>query len=130
MDNIETKVLKHIDSLSIAEPSLDESFSNLRMDSLDIVELLMLIEKEFNLPLPNEYLSKEKKGRDIVNYVRNHIENPKKYQIDPDLRQKLMKYFSAIEEMADELTTGNVAHKKAAIKGFAGRAKEYLIKYT
>ena len=34
------------------------------------------------------------------------------------------------ENMADELTTGNVAHKKAAIKGFAGRAKEFLIKHT
>ena len=28
------------------------------------------------------------------------------------------------------VTTGNVAHKKAAIKGFAGRAKEFLIKHT
>ena len=48
----------------------------------------------------------------------------------PDLKDKLVKYFASIEEMADELTTGNVAHKKAAIKGFAGRAKEFLIKYT
>lgn len=130
MDDIETKVLKHIDSLSIAEPSLDESFSDLRMDSLDIVELLMGIEKEFNLPIPNEYLSEDKKGRDIVNYVKSHIDNHKKYPIDTDLKDKLVKYFSAIEGMADELTTGNVAHKKAAIKGFAGRAKEYLIKHT
>nr|DAG71290.1 MAG TPA: hypothetical protein [Caudoviricetes sp.] len=48
----------------------------------------------------------------------------------PDLKDKLVKYFSTIEDMADELTTGNVAHKKAAIKGFAGRAKEFLIKHT
>lgn len=54
----------------------------------------------------------------------------KHYQIDTDLKDKLVKYFASIEEMADELTTGNVAHKKAAIKGFAGRAKEFLIKYT
>lgn len=54
----------------------------------------------------------------------------KHYQIDTDLKDKLVKYFASIEEMADELTTGNVAHKKAAIKGFAGRAKEFLIKHT
>ena len=53
----------------------------------------------------------------------------KQYQISQDLKDKLIKYFSSIEEMADELTTGNVAHKKAAIKGFAGRAKEFLIKH-
>lgn len=54
----------------------------------------------------------------------------KQYQISQDLKDKLVKYFSAIEGMADELTTGNVAHKRTAIKGFAGRAKSYLIKHT
>lgn len=54
----------------------------------------------------------------------------KMYQIDQDLKDKLVKHFTAIEDMADELTTGNVTHKKAAIKGFAGRAKEFLIKHT
>ena len=54
----------------------------------------------------------------------------KQYQIHTYLKDKLVKYFASIEEMADELTTGNVAHKKAAIKGFAGRAKEFLIKHT
>lgn len=54
----------------------------------------------------------------------------KHYQIHTDLKDKLVKYFASIEEMADELTTGNVAHKKAAIKGFAGMAKEFLIKHT
>ena len=37
-----------------------------------------------------------------------------------DIKDKLVKYFTTIENMAEELTTGNVAHKKAAIKGFAG----------
>lgn len=60
----------------------------------------------------------------------NKQEVGKQYQIDSDLKSKLLKYFSAIENMSDELTTGNVAHKKTAIKGFAGRAKEYLIKHT
>lgn len=54
----------------------------------------------------------------------------KHYQIDQDLKDKLVKYFTTIENMAEELTTGNVAHKKAAIKGFASRAKEFLIKHT
>ena len=52
------------------------------------------------------------------------------YQISTDLKDKLVKHFTTIENMADELTTGNVAHKKAAIKGFAGMAKEFLIKHT
>lgn len=54
----------------------------------------------------------------------------KHYQIPPDLRDNLAKKLDAIIEMADELITGNVAHKKAAIKGFALRMKEWLIKST
>ncbi len=54
----------------------------------------------------------------------------KQYQISPDLKDKLVKHFTTIENMADELTTGNVSHKKSAIKGFARRAKEFLIKHT
>lgn len=54
----------------------------------------------------------------------------KQYQISPDLKDKLVKCFTTIGNMADELTTGNVAHKKDAINGFAGRAKEFLIKHT
>ena len=57
-------------------------------------------------------------------------EMDKQYQISLDLKDKLVKYFSTIENMAGELTTGNVAHKKAAINGFASRAKEFLIKHT
>ena len=54
----------------------------------------------------------------------------KQYKISPDLKDKLTKYFTTIEGMAEELTTDNVAHKKAAIKGVAVRAKEFLIKHT
>lgn len=52
------------------------------------------------------------------------------YVITDELRDKIIKWFNNIAEEADCLTTGNVAHKKAAIKGFAGRAKEFLIKHT
>lgn len=54
----------------------------------------------------------------------------KQYQISQDIKDKLLKYFFIIKDMADELTTGNVTHKKATIKGFAWRAKKYLTKHT
>ena len=44
-------------------------------------------------------------------------------------RDKTVNMYDIIK-MADDLTTGNVAHKKAAIKGVALRAKDYLIKHT
>lgn len=53
----------------------------------------------------------------------------KKYQIDPDLRSKLVKYFSTIEEMVDTLPP-NLTYHKICIKGYVSRAKEYLIKHT
>lgn len=38
----------------------------------------------------------------------NKREVGKQYLIDDDLKSKLLKYFSAIEEMTEELTSGNV----------------------
>lgn len=128
MDYIQKRVLELIGGFSIEEPSIDKSLIKLGLDDFDMSRLIVLVEDTFNITVDTNATFTN--GNDIVYYVRNRIKNPKQYQIDQDLKDKLVKYFTAIEDMADELTTGNVAHKKADIKGFAGRAKEYLIKHT
>lgn len=45
------------------------------------------------------------------------------------MNEKAIKYLSTIETMIDELTTGNLSHKKAFLKGYVSRAKEYLTKH-
>lgn len=63
-------------------------------------------------------------------WVSNRVDNKERLLIEQKLRNKLIAKFTTIEEMADDLTTDNVARKKAAIKGVALRAKDYLIKHT
>ena len=43
----------------------------------------------------------------------------KEYVITDELRDNIIKWFNNIAEEADTLTTGNVSHKKAMIKGMA-----------
>lgn len=45
---------------------------DLGADSLDIVELVMLIEKEFNIEIPDEDAEKISTVEDAVEYIRNH----------------------------------------------------------
>lgn len=54
----------------------------------------------------------------------------KEYVITDELREKIIKWFNNIAEEADTITTGNVSHKKAMIKGMAARSAEFVEKYS
>ena len=54
----------------------------------------------------------------------------KEYVITDQLREKIIKWFNNIAEEADTLTTGNVSHKKAMIKGMAARSAEFVERYS
>ena len=50
------------------------------------------------------------------------------YVITDELRDYIIKWFKNIAEEADTLTTGNVSHNKAMIKGMAARSAEFVEK--
>lgn len=52
------------------------------------------------------------------------------YVITDELRDNIIKWFNNIIKEADTLTTGNVSHKKAMIKGMAARSAEFVEKYS
>lgn len=85
-----------------------------------------------NLGVPFYVLDAEYAGNigGFPAWVSNRVDNKERLLIEQKLRNKLIAKFTTIEEMADDLTTDNVAHKKAAIKEVALRAKDYLIKHT
>lgn len=54
--------------------TLDTSFINdLESDSLDIVELIMAIEEEFDIEVPDEEAEKISTVQDAVNYIEDVI---------------------------------------------------------
>lgn len=54
--------------------TMDSSFQDdLNADSLDIVELIMAIEDEFDLEVEDESVEKISTVRDVVEYIQNHI---------------------------------------------------------
>ena len=48
---------------------------DLNADSLDVVEMLMAIEDEFNIKIPDEEIENFKTVNDVVEYIQNHSEN-------------------------------------------------------
>jgi len=72
---IKTKVVKLIaDQAGIAEDSITGETSlqaDLELDSLDIMDLLLVLEEEFDLQIPDEELGKIQTVNDIVNYIEN-----------------------------------------------------------
>lgn len=58
------------------EITMESSFvDDLGADSLDIVELIMAIESEFNVEFPDEDAEKVASVGDVVEYIREHSEN-------------------------------------------------------
>jgi acyl carrier protein len=77
MAAVEEKVKKIIcDQLNVPEEEvvLDASFvDDLGADSLDQVELIMAIEEEFDISIPDEDAEKIRTVQDAVNYIKNAV---------------------------------------------------------
>lgn len=57
------------------ELTLESSFvDDLNADSLDLVELLVALEEEYDISIPDEDISGLQTVGDVVDYIRNHIE--------------------------------------------------------
>ena len=74
--NIEAKVKSIIaDQLGVGEDEIKHESSfieDLGADSLDIVELVMAMEEEFEVEIPDEEAENIKTVGDAINYVNTH----------------------------------------------------------
>jgi acyl carrier protein len=74
--NIEAKVKSIIaDQLGVGEDEIkmESSFiEDLGADSLDIVELVMAMEEEFEIEIPDEEAENIKTVGDAINYINTH----------------------------------------------------------
>lgn len=64
-----------VDQLGVdeAEVTMETSFSDLDADSLDIVELIMALEEEFEIEIPDEDAEKLTTIRAAVDYITSRI---------------------------------------------------------
>ncbi|MHB1651068.1 MAG: acyl carrier protein [Desulfitobacteriaceae bacterium] len=63
-----------VDQLGVDEGdvTLETSFEALNADSLDIVELIMALEEEFDLDIPDEEAEKIRTVGDAVSYIKEN----------------------------------------------------------
>ncbi|MFA9398717.1 MAG: acyl carrier protein [Clostridiaceae bacterium] len=62
-------------ALDEAEITMESSFiDDLGADSLDIVELIMSFEEEYDLSIPDEAVENMATVGDVVNYIKSHSE--------------------------------------------------------
>ncbi|HLQ86589.1 MAG TPA: acyl carrier protein [Salinisphaeraceae bacterium] len=78
MSNIQDRVQKIIaEQLSVSEDQVTAEASfvdDLGADSLDTVELVMALEEEFEIDIPDEEAEKIIKVKDAVNYIKTNAE--------------------------------------------------------
>lgn len=64
-----------VEQLGVVEGdiNLDSSFvDDLGADSLDVVELIMALEEEFDIEIPDEDAEKVVTVQDVVDYIKDH----------------------------------------------------------
>ena len=76
-------------SVDSNEVTLDASFEDLGADSLDIVEIVMALEEEFDIEIPDADAEKVVSVGDVVDYIKDHLAQEKELII----YQKSKKHF-------------------------------------
>jgi len=82
MSSLEEKVKKIIaEQLSVSEDQITPAASfveDLGADSLDTVELVMALEEEFGIEIPDEDAEKITRVKEAVDYIEKHGDKAKK----------------------------------------------------
>ena len=76
MESIEERIRRVVadtNGLLHAEITLDATFDELGFDDLDSVELVMAVEKEFGIAVPDEDFEKWNCVRDALDYVTEKL---------------------------------------------------------
>lgn len=60
-------------SIDAADIKLETKFEDLNADSLDVVEVIMALESEFDIEIPDEEAEKIKNISSVVDYVQAHV---------------------------------------------------------
>ena len=71
-EKVQEKISEQL-GVDAEEVTLESSFiDDLGADSLDIVELLMALEEEFDIEIPDEEAEKLSTVGDVVDYIKNN----------------------------------------------------------
>ncbi|MGC2661740.1 MAG: acyl carrier protein [Bryobacteraceae bacterium] len=76
-DNLADRVIRIIaekQRIPLETVTLDSSFEELKIDSLDGINIIFAIEEEFDISVPDEGVHTIRSVRDMVNGVRSLIE--------------------------------------------------------
>lgn len=68
-DKVKSIVAEQL-GVDTADITLETSFDDLNADSLDVVELIMALEEEFDIEIPDEDAEKIKTVGDAVDYIK------------------------------------------------------------
>lgn len=68
------KIIVEVKDISPDEIQLESRFEeDLEADSLDVVEMIMLLEEEYEFEIPEEVAEKLKCVKDVVDYIEKHL---------------------------------------------------------
>ena len=78
-ESVEVKVFSIVsEALAVNKEEIKKESrfqDDLGADSLDLVELIMMFEEEFNIQIPEDHIEKIKTVGEAIDYIRAHLKN-------------------------------------------------------
>ncbi len=73
LERVKNVIAKELD-MEVGELNINASFTDdLGIDSLEIFEIVMSLEEEFNIEIPNEDIENIKNVQDISSYIESKV---------------------------------------------------------
>lgn len=69
--SIEKRVINIVNDVLGVEASVEDTFDDLYVDSLDLVEIIIECEQEFGYPIKDDKVQNLKTVRDLVNLIKD-----------------------------------------------------------
>jgi len=68
------KIIVEVKDINGDDIQMESRFEeDLEADSLDVVEMIMLLEEEYEFEIPEEIAEKLKSVKDVVDYIEKHL---------------------------------------------------------
>lgn len=74
-EDINNRIFNIIEEICGERPKMEDSFDNLGMDSLDIVDAIMRAEMEFNIAIPDDVAEDIETVANLVQVVEGYVGN-------------------------------------------------------
>ncbi len=78
-EDINNRIFTIIEEVADCRPEMDDKFKDIGLDSLDVVDLIMRVETEFNIAIPDDVADDIETVKQLIAVVEGYVGNRSRF---------------------------------------------------